>query len=540
MMNATKLARVVLLGMIILFAGCDNDNSEPVNESEPFNKSEPINNNTAPIANAGPDQATGVLAGDVVVLDGGGSSDPDGDTLSYLWSFVSAPPGSKAALDNSTSETPTFPADLVGTYVAQLVVNDGDLDSIPDEVTVVVVAPAPTVTITTPEALSLATANPVTVEGTVDDPLATITVDGTATPNNNGSYSEDVTLAEGSNTVTVIATNGTGQGEDSVLVTLKTQPGPVMSITSHSNGFTEGVVFDGCPPSEPASISARVHGTISTENGPPTVNVNGVAATVSELAANPLLVAYCNKFPNASICNTLDNTRYNYSADLDLSAGKQTITATASDIAGGSTTIAVNGVADYCYIAEEGVPSSCPSDGDDTAVRGGNQSKRCHTIDGCSAYIFDNGPAVILDLRNNPMPLALFNRVPIEFGDGEVPPEEFFVHGQDPARKLGCNMHDVCYQTCVPKDQRDDAWEACDLLMLGINKDKCREAYPSTCPYTIEGLFGGSIPDPLRCPKWLAEKSRCFVWAESYYSGLSLEVTGGNAFYERQGQYCRQ
>lgn len=536
MMNATKLARVVLLGMIILFAGCDNDNSEPVNESEPFNKSEPINDNTAPIANAGPDQATGVLAGDVVVLDGGGSSDPDGDTLSYLWSFVSAPPGSEAALDNSTSETPTFPADLVGTYVAQLVVNDGDLDSIPDEVTVVVVAPAPTVTITTPETLSLATANPVTVEGTVDDPLATITVDGTATPNNNGSYSEDVTLEEGSNTVTVIATNGTGQGEDSVLVTLKTQPGPVMSITSHSNGFTEGVVFDGCPPSEPASISARVHGTISTENGPPTVNVNGVAATVSELAANPLLVAYCNKFPNASICNTLDNTldntRYNYSADLDLSAGEQTITATASDIAGGSTTIAVNGVADYCYIAEiEGVPSSCLSDGDDPAVRGGNQSKRCHAIDGCSVPIGD------IDLRNNPMPYAQFNRVPVEFGDGELPPEEFFVHGQDPARKLGCNVHDVCYQTCVPVDKHFDERKACDVKMYDLNKAKCREAYPSKCPYTITGPFGGSIPNPVTCPLWQSEKNRCFSLASTYHTGL--RVGAGSAYEERQGQYCQ-
>ena len=532
-MNATKLARVVLLGMVVILAACDNDKSESVN------KPEPVNDNSAPIANAGPDQVTGVLAGDVVVLDGGGSSDPDGDALSYLWSFVSTPSGSEAVFDESTSEMPTFPADLVGTYVAQLVVNDGGLDSIPDEVTVVVVAPAPTVTITIPEPLSLATANPVTVEGTVDDPLATITVDGTATSNNNGSYSEGVTLAEGSNTVTVIATNGTGQGEDSVIVTLKTQPGPVMSITSHKNGFTAGLVFDGCPPSEPASIPARVHGTITTQNGPPAVDVNGVAATVSELAANPLLVAYCNKFPNASICNTLDNTRYNYSADLDMKAGEQTITATASDTAGGSTTVAVNGVGDYCYIAEEGVASSCPSAGNDPAVRGGNQSKRCHAIDGCSAYIFDNGPAVILDLRNNPMPLAEFNRVPIEFGDGEVPPEEFFVHGQDPARKLGCNMHDVCYQTCVPADQRDDSWAACDLLMLDINKNKCREAYPSTCPYTIEGLLGGRIPDPLRCPLWLAEKSRCFSWARGYYSGLSLEVTGGAAFDDRQGQYCQ-
>jgi hypothetical protein len=514
MMNATTLARIALLGMVIILAACDNDN-------------------TAPVADAGPDQTTNVLVGDVVILDGSGSSDADGDTLSYLWSFVSVPPGSAAVLTDSTSDMPSFTADVAGTYVAQLVVNDGGRrNSAPDEVTIIVVAPAPTVIITIPEPLSLFTANPVTVEGTVDDPLATITVNGIDTPNNNGSYSTDIDLAEGSSTITVIATNSTGQGKETVDVILKTQPGPVMSITSHRSGFTAGLVFDGCPPSEPANIPARVHGTITTQNGPPTVDVNGVTATVTELAANPLLVAFCNKFPNASICNTLDNTRYSFSADLELGVGAQTITATSFDTAGGSTSVAVSGVADYCYIAEEGVASACPSAGNDPAVRGSNQSKRCHAIDGCSAYVFDNGPVVWLGLNNNPMPLAVYNRVPVEFGDGEAPPEEFFVHGQDPARKLGCNMHDVCYQTCVPVNQR----EACDDQMYEINKAKCRQAYPSTCPYTVE-VLGVIVPDPLICPLWQAEKNRCFTWAWSYRTGLGL--LGGPAYDDRQEQYCQ-
>jgi hypothetical protein len=170
-----------------------------------------------------------------------------------------------------------------------------------------------------------------------------------------------------------------------------------------------------------------------------------------------------------------------------------------------SGVLTVNGVADYCCITEEGVPSSCPSVGNASAVRGYKQSKRCHAIDGCSVPIGD------LDLRNNPMPLAQFNRVPVEFGDGELPPEEFFVHGQDnkPARKLGCNMHDVCYQTCVPINQR----QACDEQMYDLNKAKCREAYPSKCPYTITGPLGGTIPNPVTCPLWLNEKNRCFFFA---------------------------
>ncbi|MDH3979980.1 MAG: hypothetical protein OEU91_05650 [Gammaproteobacteria bacterium] len=511
-MEGTRLARTAVLAIIIFFTGCDNDN-------------------TVPVADAGPDQTEGIIAGDVVILDGSGSSDADGHNLTYLWSFVSVPAGSTAEFDDATSETPAFTADLVGTYVVELVVSDGPLDSLPDEVTVIAVAPAPTVTITTPEPLSLFTETPITVEGTVDDPLATITVNGTDTPNDNGSYSAtNIELVEGSNTVTVIATNSTGQGEDSVTVILKTQDGPVMSITSHRSGFTAGHVFDGCPPAEPASIPARVHGTLTTENGPPTVDVNGVTATVTELAANPLLVAFCNRFPNADICSILDNTRYSFSADIDLSVGAQTITATGTDTAGGSTSVAVNGAADYCYIAEEGVAQACPSAGNGPAVRGNNQTKRCHAVDGCSAYVFDNGPVVLLGLNNNPMPLAVHNQVPIEFGDGEVPPEEFFVHGQDPARKLGCNMHDVCYQTCVPVNQR----AACDDEMYEINKAKCRQAYPATCPYTI---LDTDIPDPSICPWWLVEKISCFDWALRYRAGLGL--LGGSAYDERQGQYCQ-
>ena len=90
--------------------------------------------NTAPVANAGPDQT--VTAGDTVTLDGSGSSDADGDTLTLLWSLTSVPAGSAAALSDPTAVGPTFVADVAGTYVAQLVVNDGTVDSAPDMVSI--------------------------------------------------------------------------------------------------------------------------------------------------------------------------------------------------------------------------------------------------------------------------------------------------------------------------------------------------------------------------------------------------------------------
>jgi archaellum component FlaG (FlaF/FlaG flagellin family) len=90
--------------------------------------------NVAPVANAGPDQG-GKLPGAVVTLNGSGSSDANGDSLTYAWTFVSKPAGSTAILTNPDTVSPTFTVDLVtGNYVVQLIVNDGTVNSTPNTV----------------------------------------------------------------------------------------------------------------------------------------------------------------------------------------------------------------------------------------------------------------------------------------------------------------------------------------------------------------------------------------------------------------------
>ncbi|MEJ8812855.1 PKD domain-containing protein [Variovorax ureilyticus] len=96
----------------------------------------PVNKNNAPVAVAGP--AQNVLVGAIVELDGSGSSDADGDLLSYSWSITSKPAGSAAQLSfiDAYDPAPTFMADMPGVYVIGLVVGDGKTYSTQASVTV--------------------------------------------------------------------------------------------------------------------------------------------------------------------------------------------------------------------------------------------------------------------------------------------------------------------------------------------------------------------------------------------------------------------
>jgi len=97
--------------------------------------------NTPPTAQAGSNQT--VFKNDIVTVDGSGSSDLDGDDLTYLWALAEKPNGSQAELSDETAISPTFVADLKGDYVVRLVVNDGIQDSTADSVNITVENRAP-------------------------------------------------------------------------------------------------------------------------------------------------------------------------------------------------------------------------------------------------------------------------------------------------------------------------------------------------------------------------------------------------------------
>lgn len=68
-----------------------------------------------------------------VELDGSGSSDPDGDALTYTWK-LSAPNASNVTLSDSGTANPSFVPDVSGEYRVVLVVSDGVEESAPDDV----------------------------------------------------------------------------------------------------------------------------------------------------------------------------------------------------------------------------------------------------------------------------------------------------------------------------------------------------------------------------------------------------------------------
>ncbi len=105
----------VVSGVIHVRFGCDPGDVEEsappetielVNPAVPFASTEiEAPANEPPTANAGPDQT--VASGAEVELDGSGSSDPNGDEISYQWSQTGGP---AVSLEGAETATPSFTA----------------------------------------------------------------------------------------------------------------------------------------------------------------------------------------------------------------------------------------------------------------------------------------------------------------------------------------------------------------------------------------------------------------------------------------------
>lgn len=132
-----------------------------------------------------------------------------------------------------------------------------------------------TIKITSPPTLITVGGSPITVQGTVSDPQAQVTLNGAPVTNNNGAFQAEVTLDEGHNTVTARAVNANGEDvSDAISVSLDMTP-PYITVESPKDGDvvrTDKIAVSGL-------INDIVRGTVA--EGQAHVTVNGKAATVS-------------------------------------------------------------------------------------------------------------------------------------------------------------------------------------------------------------------------------------------------------------------
>ncbi|ULA64753.1 MAG: hypothetical protein LZF86_190046 [Nitrospira sp.] len=233
----------------------------------------------APNANAGVDQQ--VAQTEVVTLNGTGSSDPNGDSLTYQWSLISVPTGSTATLTNPATAQPTVAADLSGFYVARLIVTDSTgLSSAP----ALVVMKAQAVT-----ALAVTPVNPAITIGQAQAFVATATL----ADNSTKVLTNSVTWASSNPAVATINANGlttaAGLGTTTITAAAGTVTSPVQTLRVVPFAPTVASVT---PLTGVIGTVVTITGTNFTTaaQGGTTVRFNGTPAVATAVTATSLLV----------------------------------------------------------------------------------------------------------------------------------------------------------------------------------------------------------------------------------------------------------
>ena len=233
-----------------------------------------------PIADAGPDQ--NVLSTDLVQLDGSGSSDPEGATLSYAWTVASGPAGSAVNFSDPTIASPTASFSDLGTYVLQLEVSaagQSDTDTV-----AILVSAAPTLGISN---ASVTEGNSGTTTATFNVTLSApvnrvvtvqfATADGTATVADNDYVANGGTVTFPANTTAPQLISVTVNGD----INIEPNENFVVNLSAPVNaqfGDSQGVgtiVNDDAAAN--LSLTPSTLGLLTFANGSLTVNLSAQA-----------------------------------------------------------------------------------------------------------------------------------------------------------------------------------------------------------------------------------------------------------------------
>ena len=282
------------------------------------------NRNIRPVANAGVNQS--VLTGAVISLDGIGSTDADGDPLTYSWTLTTKPQGSTSSLSAALSRTPTFFADVAGTYVVQLIVNDGFANSDPATVTITA---APKLINLTPGTLTLLSIPGVT--GTLTLSLSSPAPAGGLTVNLTGFDTSVISLSKTQVTFT--------EGSSSATIAVTPLSSGVTTILASGGNYQPGTAtVTVTTPAITVSLNAPGVKTTYSTNGTVTLSAPAPAGGVNvALSVSPGGLVSFNP-PTVNIA--AGSTSGSFSV-TGVSEGSGIITGASSGFAGGTTGIVV-------------------------------------------------------------------------------------------------------------------------------------------------------------------------------------------------------
>src|SRR5690606_24167975 len=265
--NGTEIATgvnptvVLLVGSTTVVLTVTDDDEATDTDSVMITVNSP--DNLAPIAHAGPDQTIMHTDNDdeeEVTLNGSGSTDPDGEILTYSWSVN----GNEIA--TGVNPTVVLP---VGSTTVELTVTDDDGATDTDSVVIMINSPD--------NVAPVADAGPhQTLTDTDDDGEEEVTLDGSGSTDSNGeivTYSwlvngneiatgvnPTVVLPVGSTTVVLTVTDDDGATDtDSVVIMInstgnmapRADAGPNQTITDTNDGDDAAITLDGSASTDP-------------------------------------------------------------------------------------------------------------------------------------------------------------------------------------------------------------------------------------------------------------------------------------------------
>lgn len=291
-----------------------------------------------PIADAGPNQ-TNVPAG-IITLNGSGSYDPLGGTLTYSWTQVTGP---TVVITNPTSAIATFPGLAGQTYSFRLTVKN--VDGLTGTATTTV-----TIMSTTPVSVASFTASPSTITAGQTSTLTWVALNATSVSIAPGIGAVNATSGSvqvtptATTTYTLTATNSSGSVTSTAVVT----------VSAAVVANPQIIMYNGSP----LSITAGGQSTLSWST------VNATAVTISGLGTQA---------PNGSVSTGVLNTTTSF-----------TLTATGAN---GNTVSAVITIT----VAPVAVPQIVMFTASPMTINSGQSTQLCWQVIGATTIAISNG-----------------------------------------------------------------------------------------------------------------------------------------------------